>query len=297
MIYDASMAAVKEKQRIDESNRDTAYRNTVATTDRQMLMAKAKTEQFTAHGAADSLKAFAEKYDPAFKARDEVKGLLDQIDLKGKASADRIKSVSELLSAVHKEDTAGSGMAKDVFNHIVGMVQEASKERATESRELKVASANAAAALEREKTRQQAESDRVDKQSTAAMSRLMVEELGRSTRQANELRDRKPSQNLVESEKNRDRLQAELKSVRQAASVADQDLATVAAGGKIKGLEGLGVGAAMTVLRARLGNYQKQEDDLAKALRIEQERAVRFGAKGGTVKGTFDPNTGDHNIE
>lgn len=149
MIYDASMSAAKEQERIVEANRDTAFRNTVATTDRQMLLAKAKTEQFTAHGAADSLKAFADKYDPALKARDEVKALLDEIDLKGKASTERIKSVSELLTAVHKEDTGGVGMAKNVFDQIMKSVDEAAAQRAAEHRATTVAGMQEQAAMAR----------------------------------------------------------------------------------------------------------------------------------------------------
>jgi len=156
MIYDASMSAAKEQQRITEANRDTAYRNTVANTDRQMMLAKASTEQFTAHGAADSLKAFADKYDPAFKARDQVKALLDEIDTKGKASAERIKSVAELLTAVHKEDTGGVGMAKDVFNQIMKSVQDAADQRASDARAQKTAEA----ALQRTLTTQQGELQR-----------------------------------------------------------------------------------------------------------------------------------------
>lgn len=134
MIYDASMAAAKEQQRVQEANRDAAYHNTVANTDRQMLLAKARTEQFQAHGAADSLKAFAEKYDPALKARDQVKALLDEIDTKGKASTERVKSISELLSAVNRETTvgAGPGLAKNVFDEIMKGVQQTAKQRADE---------------------------------------------------------------------------------------------------------------------------------------------------------------------
>jgi hypothetical protein len=285
MLYEASMTAAKERERVAEANRDAAFRNTVASTDRQLMLAKANSEQFTAHGAADSLQDFAKKYDPALKARDEVKALLDEIDTKGKASTERIKSVSELLTAVHKDDATGAGMAKDVFNQIMKSVQQSAEQKAAALRQQAHDQYTAAETTRREQLAQAASLKLEDMRQGGENSRFMFGEQGKDRRLQKSLSFSKPSESLEQSRQNQSRLQGQLGKLETALAEAESQLATARTGVKVNNMNA-------DQIKHKIDSLIVNRNNAASALRQEQIRASLKDPRGG-ASGMFDPATGE----
>ena len=284
LVYDASMTAAREQQRVVEINRDAAFQNSVLTTDRQLSLAKAKGEQFISAGAAKSLKDFADTYDPAIKAGNAVKALYQAIDTKGKASEREIKSISEMLTAVEKAGAPNAAMGRDVFNSYmraslqhqqeVGMLQRENTHHknmmeqimlqndAIGNREIKVQSVRDAGSL----------------------NRLLIGEAGKD-RRVKEYRDFlktvKPSQSLKESQDNQKRLQTNLQKIEQAIAEAN------ASRNQPK--------ADNDALAARVDSLRGSLKETTDLLQKEQLRGARYDPTR-PPDTDFDPDTGERTL-
>lgn len=293
LIYDAAMGQAKERQRITAANRDSAFQNTVADFSQKMLLAKAKGESLSADSVAESLAAFAKEHDPQFRALDNAKALTEKIKDARASNAERIKSATELLKAVGSLEAPGSRLTAQTFLESLKAMS------AADVLDKEIAGRKAAATQSQGAARglaafvQSAETDRVERNNRANMSRLLIEENGRFKRQQTMLKGLRPPESLKQSQQNQARLQENLKQIEQAitATQADLDVLQVNHDVTVQGVTGAGGSIA---LRGKLNSLKASQAAFIKALQTEQKRGARFNpGSSGVSERVFDPTTGE----
>lgn len=294
IVYDAAMGQAKEKQRIAEANIDAASHNSVAEFNREMMLAKSSSERFTAGLTSQSLVDFADEHDPQLKALERAKAIYANIDRKGTLAAEDRKGLIEILGAIDKGNAPGVKAAGDTFKAVLDALQQKMTLDATTKRAITIAGMQEKSAAAISENVQKHEDARATQSQKASMQRMLAEQNKINERFTKNLSSSKIPQTLKESQENQGRLQSVLKAAEESLTGARTDLDTIKGGGTLAGMsKGNG---GLLVYNNRLDSAQLNLDAVRKALETEQKRGVRLDPNRG-ARGTFDPATGDFNIE